>query len=67
MSPKYRNLLDGIHLADSVTWNPHKMMGIVLQCSAFLTKHEVDLLDVIKNIFMNNLKQFLEFKINISI
>ena len=26
--------------ADSVTWNPHKSLGVPLQCSAFLTKHE---------------------------
>ena len=26
--------------ADSVTWNPHKSLGVPQQCSAFLTKHE---------------------------
>ena len=25
--------------ADSVTWNPHKSLGVPLQCSAFLTRH----------------------------
>ncbi|KAL7984570.1 hypothetical protein Chor_003140 [Crotalus horridus] len=29
--------------ANSVTWNPHKLMGVPLQCSAFLV-HEKDLL-----------------------
>jgi len=33
-------MLKGAHLADSVTWNAHKMLGVPLQCSAFLTKHE---------------------------
>ncbi|XP_065218771.1 glutamate decarboxylase [Planococcus citri] len=33
-SRKYRpNRLDGIERADSVTWNPHKLMGTLLQCS----------------------------------
>ena len=37
-SRKYRHQLRGIERADSVTWNPHKMMGVVLQCSALLVK-----------------------------
>uniref|UniRef100_H2ZAN1 Glutamate decarboxylase n=1 Tax=Ciona savignyi TaxID=51511 RepID=H2ZAN1_CIOSA len=41
MSQKHRHLVTGIELADSVTWNPHKMMGVVLQCSALLTRHKV--------------------------
>lgn len=32
--------MKGSHLADSASWNPHKMMGIPLQCSAILTKHD---------------------------
>lgn len=31
--------MKGSEMADSVTWNMHKMMGIPLQCSAFNTKH----------------------------
>lgn len=38
MSRKHKHLLKGIELADSVTWNPHKLMGALLQCSAFLIK-----------------------------
>ncbi|XP_046645873.1 cysteine sulfinic acid decarboxylase-like [Daphnia pulicaria] len=38
VSQKYRFLMDGIQLADSVTWNLHKILGAPLQCSAFLTK-----------------------------
>ena len=30
-----------IFRADSVAWNLHKMLGAPLQCSAFLTKHQV--------------------------
>lgn len=26
--------------ADSVTWNPHKLLAVPQQCSTFLTKHE---------------------------
>ncbi|GFR84952.1 glutamate decarboxylase 1 [Elysia marginata] len=40
LSRDYRHLVAGIHRADSVTWNPHKMMGVPLQCSAFLTRHK---------------------------
>ena len=37
-SSKYRHLMDGVELADSVCWDAHKMMGMPLICSAFLTK-----------------------------
>ncbi|KAK3725736.1 hypothetical protein RRG08_012818 [Elysia crispata] len=40
LSSDHRHLLAGIHRVDSVTWNPHKMMGVPLQCSAFLTRHK---------------------------
>ena len=39
MSKKYRHLLRGSHLADSVAWNLHKMLCVPLQCSAFVTAH----------------------------
>lgn len=29
-----------IYSADSVTWNPHKLLSAPQQCSTFLTKHE---------------------------
>lgn len=38
LSETHRHLLHGIQRADSMTWNPHKMMGVPLQCSAFLLK-----------------------------
>lgn len=34
------SLVGGLNLADSVSWNPHKMSGAPLQCSVFLTHHE---------------------------
>ncbi|KAK9767961.1 Glutamate decarboxylase 2 [Basidiobolus ranarum] len=37
-SEKLRYLIDGSELADSYTINPHKMLGIPLQCSYLLTK-----------------------------
>jgi glutamate/tyrosine decarboxylase-like PLP-dependent enzyme len=39
-SSKYRDLMSGVELADSVCWDAHKMMGLPLICSAFLTKHK---------------------------
>ncbi|XP_025084057.1 cysteine sulfinic acid decarboxylase-like isoform X1 [Pomacea canaliculata] len=40
LSDKLRYKVKGIERADSVTWNPHKMMGAPLQCSAFFTRHK---------------------------
>jgi glutamate/tyrosine decarboxylase-like PLP-dependent enzyme len=40
LSTKHRADMAGVELADSVTWNPHKFMGVPLQCCAFLTKHK---------------------------
>ncbi|XP_046397903.1 cysteine sulfinic acid decarboxylase-like [Ischnura elegans] len=40
LSKKYRSLLHGIEKADSVSWNPHKMLGAPLQCSVFLVRHQ---------------------------
>uniref|UniRef100_A0A6Q2Z694 Glutamate decarboxylase like 1 n=1 Tax=Esox lucius TaxID=8010 RepID=A0A6Q2Z694_ESOLU len=36
MSNQHRHLLKGIHRADSVAWNPHKMLLAGLQCCAFM-------------------------------
>ncbi|XP_033207838.1 glutamate decarboxylase isoform X2 [Belonocnema kinseyi] len=41
LSRKYRHpRLSGIERADSVTWNPHKLMGALLQCSTIHFKEE---------------------------
>ncbi|KAK4872890.1 hypothetical protein RN001_014919 [Aquatica leii] len=40
MSAKHRHILKGIARADSVTWNPHKLLTAPQQCSTFLLKHE---------------------------
>lgn len=37
-SKNHRHLMDGIERADSLTWNPHKMMCAPLQCSAILLR-----------------------------
>ncbi len=42
-SQKYRGLLDGIELAHSVSWNPHKLMGVPLSCSALLVRNKGNL------------------------
>ncbi|KAM5188186.1 acidic amino acid decarboxylase GADL1 isoform 5-T5 [Callospermophilus lateralis] len=44
MSRKHRRLLHGIHRADSVAWNPHKMLMAGVQCCALLVKDKSDLL-----------------------
>ncbi len=38
MSPEHSDLLDGIRHADSVAWNPHKVMGVPLSAAAFITR-----------------------------
>nr|QJC58940.1 cysteine sulfinic acid decarboxylase [Atractosteus tropicus] len=43
-SKKHRHLMKGIERADSVAWNPHKMLMAGLQCSAFLLKDTTNLL-----------------------
>jgi len=40
LSPEHKHLMAGCERVDSVSWNPHKMMGIPLQCSAFLIRHQ---------------------------
>ncbi|XP_041658806.1 glutamate decarboxylase 1-like [Cheilinus undulatus] len=42
MSERHRMKLQGIERASSVTWNPHKMMGVPLQCSAILVKKKAN-------------------------
>ncbi|EPQ15031.1 Glutamate decarboxylase-like protein 1 [Myotis brandtii] len=44
MSRKHRRLLQGIHRADSVAWNPHKMLMAGIQCCALLVKDKSGLL-----------------------
>lgn len=38
LSKHRASLLAGVELADSVSWNPHKMMGVPLTCSMLLSK-----------------------------
>lgn len=39
-SPKHRRLIQGIELADSVTFDAHKTLGTPMIASFFLTKHQ---------------------------
>jgi glutamate/tyrosine decarboxylase-like PLP-dependent enzyme len=39
LSARARHRLDGLHRADSFTWDAHKMMGVPLTCSLLLTRH----------------------------
>uniref|UniRef100_A0A8C6P129 Cysteine sulfinic acid decarboxylase n=1 Tax=Nothobranchius furzeri TaxID=105023 RepID=A0A8C6P129_NOTFU len=43
-SKQHRSLMKGIDRADSVAWNPHKMLLAGLQCSALLLKDTSNLL-----------------------
>lgn len=45
-SAKHRHLLSGIEKADSVAWNPHKMLGLPLICSAILIRQKGRLLSM---------------------
>merc|ERR1712088_743070 len=40
LSRKYKHLMKGSDLVDSIAWNPHKMVGAPLQTSAFIVKHK---------------------------
>ena len=40
LSQQHRHLLTGIERANSVTWNPHKVLGTLLQCSAVLIRQD---------------------------
>jgi glutamate/tyrosine decarboxylase-like PLP-dependent enzyme len=40
LSPRYRYLLAGCELADSIAWNPHKLMSVSLPCSALLMREK---------------------------
>ncbi len=41
LSPALRpRLLEGVHLADSVVWNAHKMICAPLQASILVTRHQ---------------------------
>ena len=43
-SPRHTHLLAGLHRSDSFTINPHKLLGVPLQCSFLLVKGEEPLL-----------------------
>jgi hypothetical protein len=38
LSKKWRHCLDGADKANSIAWNPHKMLGTALQSSIFLVR-----------------------------
>ncbi len=40
LSEEHRHLLDGSELADSITWDAHKMMTVPLVCSVVLTREK---------------------------
>lgn len=40
LSRRHKHLMKGVERVDSLSWNPHKMLGTSLQTSVFLTKHK---------------------------
>jgi glutamate/tyrosine decarboxylase-like PLP-dependent enzyme len=38
LHPQHRKLLQGIEMADSLTWDAHKMMGVPMSCSVLLVR-----------------------------
>lgn len=44
--PECRHLFDGVEGADSLTWNPHKWMGTILDCSLFYVRESQHLIRV---------------------
>jgi len=44
--PECRQLWDGVENADSISWNPHKWMGTILDCSLFYVKDPQHLIRV---------------------
>lgn len=47
LHPEGREHLDGLELADSLTWNAHKAMGIPLTCSMLLTRERHAVRDIL--------------------
>lgn len=47
MSGRRRELLAGVARADSLTWNPHKMLGMTQQCSVLLVRRPEQLREVV--------------------
>lgn len=45
--PELQELMDGVHLADSLVVNPHKWLFTPIDCSAFYTRHD----DVLRRAF----------------
>ncbi|XP_077993359.1 cysteine sulfinic acid decarboxylase-like [Glandiceps talaboti] len=44
MSRKWKHLLKGVERTNSLAWCQHKMMGVPLQCSAFLMRDNIGLM-----------------------
>ncbi len=49
LSDRHRHLLSGSELADSFTWDAHKVMGLPLICSALLVKQSGTLYQTVSN------------------
>jgi len=47
LAPELRPLIDGIHLADSITFDPHKWLSVPMGAGLYLTRHR----DILGNTF----------------
>ena len=45
--PEYRWLVEGLDGANSLSWNPHKWMGTILDCSLFYVRNPAELVRVL--------------------
>ncbi len=45
--PEYRHLWEGVELADSIVWNPHKWLGVPMECSAHFVRDPSLLIDTL--------------------
>jgi len=66
VSETHRGLLDGIQFADSVIWNPHKLLAAPQQCSTLLLRHKGLLFTLISLYFVPIVSSFLFDRENLS-
>ena len=43
MSRNTKHKMAGVERSNSITWNPHKLMGVLLQCSTVHFREDVNI------------------------
>jgi glutamate/tyrosine decarboxylase-like PLP-dependent enzyme len=59
LSNRYKSLLAGSELADSFSWDAHKMMGVPVPCSVILTRNSGVLYDACTTIDVNETPSYV--------